>query len=64
MAEYKYVSLPTEGREIRSGDVNRYATEELNRLVAAEGWEVVNTVRPSLIGPIGFLLRRDTPQMP
>jgi hypothetical protein len=58
MTEYKYVSLPTTGREVRSEDVARYASEELNRLCAAEGWEVVNATRPASIGPIGFLLRK------
>jgi hypothetical protein len=58
MAEYKYVSLPTSGKETRSADVDRYASEELNRVYVTEGWDVVNAVRPRNIGPIGFLLKR------
>lgn len=56
MAEYKYVSLPTEGKRIRN-DPEAGATEELNEYAAA-GWEVVGVTRPGPIGPIGFLLRR------
>lgn len=59
MAEYKYVSLPTEGKEVRSGQVDEYATAELNREWVANGWDVISTTRPNPIGPIGFLLRRE-----
>lgn len=58
MPEYKYVSLPTAGKEVRSEDVDAYASAELNRVYVAEGWEVVNVTRPVAIGRIGFLLRR------
>ena len=58
MAEYKYVSLPTNGKEIRSANVDEYASRELNDVWAAQGWEAVSVTRPSPIGPIGFLLRR------
>lgn len=57
MAEYKYVSLPTGGKRIRSAHVAEYATEELAEWVS-QGWEVVNATRPTPTGPIGFLLRR------
>lgn len=59
MTEYKYVSLPTLGKEVRSDDVNAFASKELNEEYVAKGWEVVNATRPAAIGPIGFLLRRD-----
>jgi hypothetical protein len=59
MAEYKYVSLPTDGKETRSEKVDMYASDELNRVWVAAGWEVVSVTRPMNIGPIGFLLRRD-----
>ena len=59
MAEYKYVTLPTEGKQIRSSAVDEYASTELNEKYASQGWEVVNVSRPSGIGPIGFLLRKD-----
>lgn len=58
MAEYKYVSLPTAGREVRSEQVADFATAELNRVYVSEGWEVVSVTRPAPIGQIGFLLRR------
>jgi len=58
MAEYKYVSLPTNGKQTRSEDVDAYASAELNEKYASQGWEVVNAVRPMNIGPIGFLLKR------
>lgn len=58
MPEYKYVSLPTVGKEVRSDDVDEFATAELNRVYVADGWEVVNATRPMNIGKIGFLLRR------
>jgi hypothetical protein len=56
--EYKYVSLPSSGKEVRSGDVDRYASEELNRVYVPDGWVVENVTRPAAIGPIGFLLKR------
>jgi hypothetical protein len=56
MPEYKYVSLPTDGKQIRSADVDAYATVELNETYIAAGWEVANVTRPAAIGPIGFLL--------
>ena len=56
--EYKYVSLPTNGKQIRSEHVDEYASLELNSYVA-DGWTVVNVTRPNVIGPIGFLLQRD-----
>lgn len=56
--EYKYVSLPSSGKETRSNDVDAYASKELNDKYAAKGWEVVNVTRPAVIGPIGFLLKR------
>lgn len=58
MTEYKYVTLPTNGKQVRSADVADYASAELNEYVKA-GWDVVNATRPDVIGPIGFLLRRD-----
>lgn len=58
MAEYKYVSLPSDGKQIRSAEVDAYASAELNTEWVSNGWEVVNVTRPSVIGPIGFLLRR------
>ena len=58
MPEYKYVSLPTVGKQVRSERVDEYASIELNALCASEGWTVVNVVRPMNIGPIGFLLVR------
>lgn len=58
MAEYKYVSLPTEGKQIRSEDVDAFASAELNEKYASQGWEVVTVSRPASIGPIGFLLKR------
>ena len=59
MAEYKYVSLPTAGHEIRSEQVDAYASEELNRDWIPQGWEPVRVTRPASVGPIGFLLRRE-----
>jgi len=59
MPEYKYVSLPTDGKQVRSNEVDAYASAELNRVYVSEGWAVVNATRPASIGPIGFLLRRD-----
>jgi hypothetical protein len=58
MAEYKYVSLPTPGKEVRSEDVEVYASAELNRDWVSKGWEVVNVTRSAPIGKIGFLLKR------
>lgn len=58
MAEYKYVSLPTVGKQIRSGDVAEHANAELNEQWVSTGWEPVSVTRPDPIGPIGFLLRR------
>jgi hypothetical protein len=58
MAEYKYVSLPTPGKEVRSDHIDVYASAELNRDWVSKGWEVVNVTRPSLLGKIGFLLKR------
>jgi len=58
MAEYKYVSLPTVGKEVRSERVDEYASAELNEKWVSAGWEVVNVTRPAAVGPIGFLLRR------
>lgn len=60
MTEYKYISLPSVGKEVRSEAVNDYATAELNTKWVSQGWEVVNATRPSSIGPISFLLRRET----
>lgn len=59
VTEYKYVSLPSVGKQIRSDDVDRYATEELTNVYVNEGWEPIAVTRPAGIGPIGFLLRRD-----
>jgi hypothetical protein len=59
MAEFKYVSLPTVSKQVRSDDVEEYASAELNEKWVAEGWEPVSVSRPQAIGPIGFLLRRD-----
>jgi hypothetical protein len=59
MTEYKYVSLPSTGKEIRSERVDEFASSELNSVWVSDGWEVVNATRPAPIGPIGFLLRRD-----
>lgn len=57
MAEYKYVSLPSAGKEVRSERVDEFASAELNREWVSRGWEVVNVTRPASIGPIGFLLK-------
>jgi len=59
MAEYKYVSLPTDGKQTRSEDVDAYASAELNEQWVANGWVPVNVTRPVNIGRIGFLLKRD-----
>ena len=59
MAEFKYVSLPTAGKEVRSPDVEAFASAELNRDYVAQGWLPVSVTRPASIGAIGFLLRRD-----
>jgi hypothetical protein len=59
MAEYRYVSLPTAGKQVRSEHVADYASAELNEICADGGWEVVSATRPAPIGPIGFLLKRD-----
>lgn len=56
--EYKYVSLPTSGKEGRSEDVDAYASDELNRVWVSQGWTVANVTRPQVIGRIGFLLQR------
>ena len=56
MAEYKYVSLPTDGKQTRSEDVDAYASAELNDKWVAAGWVPVNVSRPVNIGRIGFLL--------
>lgn len=56
MAEYKYVSLPSDGKQIRSGDVDAYASAELNATYVSQGWVPVTVSRPAAIGPIGFLL--------
>lgn len=58
MSEYKYVSLPTDSKQTRSENVDAYASEELNTVYVAAGWEVVNATRPVNIGRIGFLLKR------
>lgn len=58
MAEYKFVSLPTAGKEVRSERVDEFASAELNEKWVSEGWEPISVSRPSAIGPIGFLLRR------
>ena len=58
MPEYKYVSLPTVGKQVRSEQVDEFATAELNEVYVAEGWEVVNATRPVNVGRIGFLLKR------
>jgi|GEM_PF-6137244 len=59
MAEFKYVSLPTAGKEVRSDQVDAFASAELNAEYVSAGWNVVNATRPVNIGRIGFLLRRD-----
>ncbi|MFT4211786.1 MAG: hypothetical protein QM626_07910 [Microbacterium sp.] len=58
MTEYKYVSLPSSGRQMRSNDTEEHASIELNTVYVAQGWDVVNATRPALQGQIGFLLRR------
>lgn len=58
MTEYKYVSLPSSGRQMRSSEMEEHASNELNEVYVAQGWEVVNATRPALQGQIGFLLRR------
>jgi len=58
MAEYRYVSLPSDGKEIRSEQVDAYASAELNLEWISQGWEVANVTRPAAIGAIGFLLKR------
>ena len=56
--EYRYVSLPTNGKEIRSDNAEEHASRELNEKWVSEGWEPMSAFRPSPIGQIGFLLRR------
>lgn len=58
MAEYKYVSLPTNGKEVRSENAEEHASRELNDVWVSAGWEPISVTRPSPIGQIGFLLRR------
>ena len=64
MTEYKYVTLPSIGKHVRSSNVDHFASDELNNVYVAAGWEVVNATRPAVIGPIGFLLRRDSATHP
>jgi hypothetical protein len=56
MPEYKYVSLPTDGKQIRSADVDAYATAELNDTYIAAGCPPPPAPPPAPLGPIGFLL--------
>lgn len=59
MAEFKFVQLPTDGKQVRSNDVEQYASAELADKWVAEGWEPISVTRSAPIGPVGFLLRRD-----
>jgi hypothetical protein len=45
MAEFKYVTLPTDGKQIRSGQVDEYASVELNEKYVSQGWEPVAVSR-------------------
>ena len=58
MPEYKFVTLPTEGKQVRSSGVDAYASAELNEVYVSQGWEVVDVTRTTTVGPIGFLLKR------
>jgi hypothetical protein len=59
MAEYRWVSLPTVGKEIRSERRDDYINAELERDWTSQGWEPVAVQAPSHIGPVGFLLKRE-----
>lgn len=59
MAEYIYVTLPSERRPMRTATNEADASAELNEVWVPQGWEPVAVARPSSIGPIGFLLKRE-----
>ncbi len=58
MAEFRYVRLPTDGKQARSEQVDDYANAELATRWVAAGWEPIAIDRSASIGKIGFLLRK------
>lgn len=57
MTEYKYVSFhPGNGNPDKQA---ANITVEMNR-IHAEGWRFFKVLRPSLIGPVQFVLERDS----